>query len=547
MIARTSTIVMCVIVLAVGAYAGAVEKTPPQKGIQLATNPTKATVTYDAKSNTIYIVSGKVTLTSIDKALKNPMVLKQTAPKQWFLNANIFVKTTGALTISGDNCAYLKINSSGNTDADIRNITVEGKIYIDKTEISSWNPKTNAPDTTPNYRKEQRRSYILIIGKASHAEIKNSKIHHLGYASFWLTGKHGRKKGWEDTKEYFKKCGLVICESENNIVENNEVYENMYGIYFIWKANKNTAKGNYVHDNECDGIQLWYNTMHCTVDGNRVENNHRIGIYLQSSNHHNIIRNNYVSGNRAHGIEAYAGSSYNTFEGNTVEGNKSCGIILVFCIQNTLHNNTIRNNKRNGIQAHTVRGLAMFNHKMLNNIVYGNGEHGIVVASTKSHKKTAYNNVVTGNTVYNNKKDGIYLEGATELTLRNNIFAGNKGCGINNAGGGTTFKARSYNNAWGNAAGNYKGLAKSAGDISNDPLFTDPAKGDFHLKSKAGRWDPRAKKWIKDNANSPCIDAGDSKSEYKKEAQPNGGRINLGAYGNTEKASMSETVRRKSP
>ena len=63
--------------------------------------------------------------------------------------------------------------------------------------------------------------------------------------------------------------------------------------------------------------------------------------------------------------------------------------------------------------------------------------------------------------------------------------------------------------------------------------------GDVHLKSQASRWDPKAKKWVKDAVNSPCIDAGDPKSEYKSEPQPNGGRINLGAYGNTEKASES--------
>ena len=44
--------------------------------------------------------------------------------------------------------------------------------------------------------------------------------------------------------------------------------------------------------------------------------------------------------------------------------------------------------------------------------------------------------------------------------------------------------------------------------------------------------------------HSPCIDAGDPKSEYKNEPKPNGSRVNMGAYGNTKEASRS-TVKQK--
>lgn len=45
--------------------------------------------------------------------------------------------------------------------------------------------------------------------------------------------------------------------------------------------------------------------------------------------------------------------------------------------------------------------------------------------------------------------------------------------------------------------------------------------------------------WVTDDVNSPCIDAGDPYSAYAFEPIPNGGRINMGAYGNTSEASMS--------
>jgi len=42
-----------------------------------------------------------------------------------------------------------------------------------------------------------------------------------------------------------------------------------------------------------------------------------------------------------------------------------------------------------------------------------------------------------------------------------------------------------------------------------------------------------------DAVSSPAIDAGDPASNHSQEPQPNGGRINQGAYGNTVEASRS--------
>jgi len=76
--------------------------------------------------------------------------------------------------------------------------------------------------------------------------------------------------------------------------------------------------------------------------------------------------------------------------------------------------------------------------------------------------------------------------------------------------------------------------------VSGDPKFADTENGDYHLKSTAGRWD--GSKWVTDDVTSPCIDAGDPFSNYENEPEPNGGRINLGCYGNTAEASKSGTT-----
>jgi predicted outer membrane repeat protein len=64
-------------------------------------------------------------------------------------------------------------------------------------------------------------------------------------------------------------------------------------------------------------------------------------------------------------------------------------------------------------------------------------------------------------------------------------------------------------------------------------------EGDYHLKSQAGRWDPAGRSWVPDEVSSPCIDAGDPNSPVGDEPEPNGDRINMGAYGGTSEAGKS--------
>ncbi|MDI6450694.1 right-handed parallel beta-helix repeat-containing protein [Anaerobaca lacustris] len=80
---------------------------------------------------------------------------------------------------------------------------------------------------------------------------------------------------------------------------------------------------------------------------------------------------------------------------------------------------------------------------------------------------------------------------------------------------------------------------KNAGNISVDPLFADLDNGDFHLKSRYGRYVAEWDEWVTDSVLSPCIDAGDPDHSPRAERTPNGNRINMGAYGGTPYASLS--------
>ena len=73
-------------------------------------------------------------------------------------------------------------------------------------------------------------------------------------------------------------------------------------------------------------------------------------------------------------------------------------------------------------------------------------------------------------------------------------------------------------------------------DYPHDDIWVD---GDYHLQSQAGRWDSDSTSWVVDDVTSPCIDAGDPNSPIMYEPFPNGGAINIGAYGGTLEASKS--------
>ena len=72
-----------------------------------------------------------------------------------------------------------------------------------------------------------------------------------------------------------------------------------------------------------------------------------------------------------------------------------------------------------------------------------------------------------------------------------------------------------------------------------DPKDDFWVDGDYHLKSQAGRWDPQTQSWVKDDVTSLCIDAGNPVTAIMHEPFPNGGIINMGAYGGTPEASKS--------
>lgn len=154
---------------------------------------------------------------------------------------------------------------------------------------------------------------------------------------------------------------------------------------------------------------------------------------------------------------------------------------------------------------------------------------------------------VLRNFVITNSEYGIFCNGAspsiTNLTIVDNGF------GIAAYGGADPNVTNCI--LWSNASGDLfqcrarysciqeENRSEGQGNISKVPMFVDAEGGDYHLRSRDGRYWPVHDVWVIDAATSPCIDAGDPKVYPTRERMPHGGRLNIGAYGGTPYASMS--------
>jgi len=252
----------------------------------------------------------------------------------------------------------------------------------------------------------------------------------------------------------------------------------------------------------------------------------------------------------------------------------------------TLHNCTFADNVIGSgtIGCYLVENLRMYNCIFRNNIARSVAG----VSADVRGEFIADNCTFTGN--IGSAID--YRSGPGRMVLTNCLFAGNQGCVIDSHSEyltieSCTFSSNSTNrdgsalNAWfgpkvsncifwGNSSPAIKVLREGTvmnycdieggwpgeGNIDVDPGFVSPGywdqnntpedtaddfwvDGDYHLRSQAGRWEQESQTWVQDDVTSPCIDAGDPNSPIGTEPFPNGGRVNIGAYGASDKASKT--------
>jgi len=376
-----------------------------------------------------------------------------------------------------------------------------------------------------------------------------------------------RNAGWSSTKPLIKKSN---SSSHNITIRGFTIDGNREG-----NANIESGNGyhNLIHFSDCQNVSVY--NMYLT-------NNHGDG--LKTDNCSNIIFCNNEAYLLGHDVLYASASSNVEAYNNRITCRTNSGLRLYNTNHAKLYDNIITSEGSGGVGIEIQRdGISMDDIEVYNNTIYETALAGIWIFSQGSdsgysanvhihHNQIYDTGTVSGNeviggilsvgfnaTIENNVIDGAYGAGIVQnaaffsapagsgyvVTVRNNIItntrtsaAGGNGSGICNMLTGTHAFILQNNSLYNNAGGNYIGVQAPLSDIIADPQYADRDKHDYHLKSKAGRWNGSC--WVNDNITSPCVDAGYSFSDYSNEPEPNGNRINIGWDGNTWYASKSE-------
>jgi len=110
----------------------------------------------------------------------------------------------------------------------------------------------------------------------------------------------------------------INLSSNYNIVENNLITDNFYG------------------------ITLYFSSENIII-GNIIQNDNNCGIYISNSKNNTII-NNTIQNNNYNGVGLYYSSDNNVIDGNNFINNGFCGVNIRLCSNNNVINNNFSNN-----------------------------------------------------------------------------------------------------------------------------------------------------------------------------------------------------------
>ncbi|MHC4648389.1 MAG: right-handed parallel beta-helix repeat-containing protein, partial [Planctomycetota bacterium] len=230
-------------------------------------------------------------------------------------------------------------------------------------------------------------------------------------------------------------------------------------------------------------------------------------------------------------------------EGLTVRGAYH-GVYCVNKVSPVIRNCTVEDNKSDGIFA-----WSSCSPQIVRCTLKDNGRAGLYCNSTSSP-------IVSDRTVIiDNNSYGVYCNGSASVTLANCVIAYNHDYGVRSSNAATTVTNCTIYGHPGSPYYGY-GIWGPCGPIRNCILWSNKDDladcGDAEYccveDEDSGLGNFKADPCFADfndfrlDGNSVCIDTGEPWADYSKEPTPNGGRINLGAYGNTSDATITKDV-----
>ncbi|MGH3565552.1 MAG: right-handed parallel beta-helix repeat-containing protein [Pseudonocardia sp.] len=327
---------------------------------------------FDRAVNKIVLSAGTgVTLPALSQAINDPTALRETAPSEWLLGANLEILADASLQIAAPTVRWLKVSSGAGGFVSIT--ALGGDLDISGACITSWDPEQGRVDI--EYR--DGRSFLLARDGAQ-MTIDRAELRYLGHAEAGSWGLSWRMKG------------------TGGRITNSVVSHNYLGLY-TFEVGALVVADNEVHDSVLYGIDPHTGSYNLHIERNLVHHNGKHGIVLAEDCTDSVIRDNIVHSNGHHGIVLYLRSDRNLVEQNESFRNIAQGINI-----NESSDNVVRANR-----------------------VHDNVESGIGVG------QTAQDNLVERNEIRDNQQDGVRLFGeATQTDVRDNVIGENVRYGV---------------------------------------------------------------------------------------------------------------------
>lgn len=445
----------------------------------------------------------------------------------------VFMGYNGTPVLDGEDYTKKGIYIYGKPYVVLKNIRVKRYLYgiwVDNSHHAVLDGCIADSCCNVDYENKGYDGYGILIKKSNYSTVKNCSATDNGGDNFFLS--------------QTDNCTLQNCKAYCRQTANNRFMTD-YFVVLAWSSN-NTVRDCYVED-----INGSYKGNHGFIvkdnPGDSGGQPHSTG---------NLFVN--CTAKKLEECFVFAHGAYDNKVDSCYADNTGKSSTFNFCVQirEGAHSNTITNSrfkitgKPGGIvsiydgtegnnpqvQANNVLSNSIFESDLQNNTI------GIFLRNSKNNtfKNCNFINIPF---LFRFSSSSSGTDNNSETVLKNCILSAVKNqfdtrtlpapWGFNKTETGYDDMedvSVSYTNFW-------NGFARIAGtgNIAVDPLFADETNGDYHLKSKEGRWNGTA--WVTDNLTSPCINAGNPDDDYSKEPSPNGDRINMGTYGNTSEAS----------
>lgn len=338
---------------------------------------------------------------------------------------DVYFKCGDTWTVSGDNVLRIDWSGTSSNHAVIGAYYGSGTIGVSGTKptfdggsyVTGSYPSWTWHSVAPTY--EYRGLIHVEDDNNRYLDITNFRTINSAGSGIWVSDCEYVTVTNCHTSETYAN-GITVTRTENGTISGNEIYHacrcfvkaggdgnRVPAAIGLFQADYYTIEKNYVHHGWGEGIGVYYNSDHNTVQYNKIVSQMRVGIYLTAAQN-NVIRYNliYGEGDPIYARQTYGGVPYSG-GGLWIDDEKESNI--------TKYGTSMDNEWYGNLVAFTTHGFKFTAY----------------VTGSRFDNSKVYNNTFVGNW---NQIESYGLESSkvTNSEIKNNIFWDSENTGMDN-------------------------------------------------------------------------------------------------------------------